>query len=72
MLLSNVHICSQGARVAERAKAPPLTTELSLLQTRLNTVLPQSRDIQRGNTRQIMSRRYIQSINYRKLYSLFY
>ena len=25
-------------------------------------------DIQRGNARPIMSRRYIQSINYRKLY----
>ena len=30
--------------------------------------LTQRRDIQRGNTRKIVSRRYIQSINYRKLY----
>jgi hypothetical protein len=32
------------------------------------STVPQRRDIQRGNTRQIVSRRYIQSINYRKLY----
>jgi hypothetical protein len=62
-----ISIKSETARVYVRNLNDATTRESG---DRLLTALSHREEmiVQRGNTRQIMARRYIQSINYRKLY----